>query len=162
MRSASGRWLVIAALGLGCGWLPFLRQRPPIDRTVTVPFGEPGRVSLVTLRGDWLKAAQIASDNYFSYVELSPNPTPLEVCVSRRESYNVEVWAQKDPADGGENDEDAGAPDSGSPFDAAVPRILFVSISLNDVCDLGESPPTDMGSQYAIDTKTWQIVGWRL
>ncbi|HEY8206465.1 MAG TPA: hypothetical protein VIG99_03220 [Myxococcaceae bacterium] len=149
-------------LAFGCGWLPFLRYAQPIERKVTVPFGEPGRVSLVTLRGDWLRAAQIASDDFFRDWEIPPNATPLEVCVSRRESYDVEVWAQTDPADGGEPDEDAGTPDSGNPFGTTVPRILFVSIALNDTCDLGESPPTDMSGQYAIDTTTWQIVGWRL
>jgi hypothetical protein len=160
MRLAAKACLVIAALGLGCGWLPFLR-RPPRDRTVTVPFGEPGRVSLVTLRGEWLRAAQIASDDFFGYMELPPNATPLEVCVSRRENYDVEVWAQRELADGGEQNEDAGTPDSGDSFGTTVPRILFVSITLNDNCDLGDSIVTDMGSQYAIDTTTWKIVGWR-
>src|SRR3954452_2451739 len=124
MRSTSRRWLAIAALGLGCGWLPFLRQTPRIERTVTVPFGEPGRVELVTLRGAWLRAAEIASDDFFRDWETPPNPTPLEACVSRRESYNVNVWMQKELTGGGDNDEDAGTPDSGRPIDAVVPRIL--------------------------------------
>lgn len=167
MIPRSWRWLVVLSLVLGCGLLQLVRGPVPIERKVPVPFAEPGRVSLVSLRGAWLRAAQVATDDYFSGLSTPSKPSSLEECLLRRDSYDVEVWAQEEPRDGGEIDEDAGATDggafdAGNRFDAPIPRILFVSISLHwDACDLGESPVLDIGGQYAIDTTTWRIVGWR-
>jgi len=89
--------------------------------------------------------------------------------VARRESYDFVVWEDRpgDPTrDGGAEmpAADAGSPDGGesATSNAALPRILFVSIDLRPgACDLGESPPLDTGGQYAIDTRSWKIVGWR-
>ena len=156
------QWALITTLGLGCGWLRFVPERPRVERKVAVPFGEPGRVDLISLRGAWLRAAELASASYFGGLVTPPDPTPLESCLLSRENYDLEVWEQQEPADGGEADAAAGRPDAGSIFDAAVPRLLFVTIILHwDACDLGESPPTDLGGNYAIDTTTSQIVGWR-
>jgi len=118
-------------------------------------------MDLISMRGAWLRAAEMVSAAYFGNLEPLSDPSPLEACLRRRESYDVEVWAQQDVA-GGQRDEDAGQSDAGKAFDAPVPRVLFVSIFLHwDACDLGESPPTDIGGEYAVDTSTWQVVGWR-
>jgi hypothetical protein len=165
VRHRSNRWLLVAAtLVVGCSWLRFVEPPLPIERKISVPFGEPGRVDLVTLKGAWLRAAEIASTSYFAGLTAPPEPSPLETCLLRRESYDVEVWEQRAVADGGEavTDADAGTPDAGPASDGLVPPVLFVTISLHPgACDLGESPPSDTGGSYAIDTATWRIVGWR-
>jgi len=162
MTPGTGKWVLVTALALGCGLLKLAPDTPLVARTVEVPFASPRRVDLVSLRGAWLQAAELASAAYFGGLKTPPDPTPLESCLLRRESYNVEVWELQESTDGGEADADAGFPDAGLLFEQPIPRLLFVTISLHwDACDLGESPPTDLGGNYAIDTTTWQIVGWR-
>jgi len=158
----SRNWALVVTLALGCSWLQFAQPPPKVERLIPIPFGEPGRMDLISMRGAWLRAAEMVSAAYFGNLEPLSDPSPLEACLRRRESYDVEVWAQQDVADGGQRDEDAGQSDAGKAFDAPVPRVLFVSIFLHwDACDLGESPPTDIGGEYAVDTSTWQVVGWR-
>jgi len=85
--------------------------------------------------GLMLRAIQLAMDDYLPWDRKLPaGATPLQECLSRRESYDV-----------------AAAP--------GPEGVIFVSIIPNaDMCDIGGPPILDVGANYAIDTRGWRIL----
>ena len=83
-----------------------------------------------------------------------------------RSNYDVTVWSNDPPdVDGGSQELDASVDltDGGdiSRLPGSGGGLLFVTISLRpDACDLGASPPLDLGATYAIDIQGWRIMGW--
>lgn len=85
--------------------------------------------------GTMLRAIQLAMDDYLPWDRKLPSGvTPLQACLSRRESYDV-----------------AAAP--------GPEGILFVTIIPNpEACDIGGPPILDVGASYAIDVRGWRIL----
>ena len=155
-----GIFIALLASSFACGLVDWARRpddRASRRREVPIPFPPQNRVDLVTVRADWMRAAELASADFFTNAPLPADAGEPEKCLSARESYEIVVWTDHPRLDGGQ--EDAGvlpAPGPGRAMD-----LLFVTIGLRpDVCDLGESPPLDIGATYAVDTRTWRIVGW--
>ncbi|NMO23314.1 hypothetical protein HPC49_49910 [Pyxidicoccus fallax] len=119
-----------------------LFQRPP--RPVHAPAAETAGVEFPlalpldgrqVVGGTMLKAIQLAMDDYLPWDRKLPSgATPLQECLSRRESYDV-----------------AAAPGSEA--------IMYVSIIPNaEACDIGGPPILDVGANYVIDTRGWRIL----
>ncbi len=127
-----------------CVWLPscVLFQRPP--RPV---YASPQEVASFTwpkvlpsegrqiLSGTTLAAVQIAMEDFLPW-DIKPHEgaTPTEICLYKRDSYDVVVVP--------------GAED-----------LVYVEIVPRDgACDMGGEIVLDLGAVYAIDVKNWRIL----
>jgi len=151
--------------------LHVFEQRPTREQLVHIPFPLPAARSKVEVSGVWLRAINLAMDDF-----LPPGKeakTPADACLFERENYDVVVVEPEraraveendggtgsEEIDGGESDLDGGqrqGPEQSK-------HLLYVIILLRaDVCQQGDSPLMDAGATYAIDTERWRIVGWSL
>jgi hypothetical protein len=143
---------------------------------VKFPWGSPRET--VRLTGVWLRAVTMALDDFIpeQASELADKDDPMAVCLSRRDSYDVNafVWTP-DVSDAGEADAgewgldemdggsaavlDAG-PDLNSyqPGRPKNPPVIYVQITLAIDCNPGGGPIMDWGALYAIDTVNWRIL----
>jgi hypothetical protein len=136
-----------SALLLLCALLPgcmFFRRPPrPVHATpqeaaaVTFPIDVPNESSL-RVSGTLLAAIQLAMEDFLPWdVQPHKDATPREVCLYKRDSYDVFVTPQ------GED-------------------LVYVDIAPRPgACELGGPPVLDMGATYAIDVKTWRILAVR-
>jgi hypothetical protein len=155
--------LLILAISVGCTALRrIFEQRPPREQLVRIPFPFPPARSKVEVSGTWLRAINLAMDDF-----LPPDreaKSPADACLFQRENYDVVVVEPEGtPAS---EEMDAGTPelDGGErPTPDQAAHLLYVIILLRaDVCEQGDSPLMDAGATYAIDTERWRIVGWSL
>jgi hypothetical protein len=127
-----------------CAWLPacVLFQRPP--RPVYAPPQEAASFTWPKvlpsegrqiLSGTTLAAVQIAMEDFLPW-DIKPHKgaTPTEICLYKRDSYDVVV------VPGAEN-------------------LVYVEIVPRDgACDMGGDIVLDLGAVYAIDVKNWRIL----
>jgi len=147
----------------GCqALLGTFQRRPAREQLVPIPFPFPPAHRRVEVNGVWLRAINLAMDDF-----LPPGKeakTPADACLFVRENYDVVVVEPDDgPAaeglDAGTGESDAGDPPSPAP----LKHLLYVIVLLRaDACQQGDSPLMDAGATYAIDTEQWRIVGWSL
>jgi len=162
------RLLAVLLLVVSGGCTVLLRafeRRPAREQLVRIPFPLPSAHSKVEVSGPWLRAINLAMDDF-----LPPGKeakTPADACLFKRESYDVVVVEPEKappPAEEMDGGGDIQEPDGGQP--AAPDRsehLLYVILLLRaDACEQGDSPLMDAGATYAIDTEQWRIVGWSL
>lgn len=131
-------------LGLLCAWLPAcaLFQRPP--RPVHAPPEEAAKFAWPVafpekdhqfLSGTMVSAIQLAMEDFLPWdIEPHKGATPTEVCLYKRESYDVLV------APGAEG-------------------LVYVTIMLRpEACHEAGEVVLDGGGRYAIDVKQWRIL----
>ncbi|WP_163989835.1 hypothetical protein [Pyxidicoccus caerfyrddinensis] len=119
-----------------------LFQRPP--RPVHAPPEEAAAVEFPLalplegrqiIAGTTLRAIQLAMEDYLPWDRKLPaGATPLQECLSRRESYDVAT---------------APGPEG----------VMYVSLIPNaEACDIGGPPILDVGASYVIDVRGWRIL----
>jgi len=142
---------------------------------VKFPWGWPRET--VRLTGVWLRAVTMALDDFLPEraSELASKDDQEAICLSRRDSYDVNAFAW-DPRASDAGEPDAGAsgaeldggstavadagPDYNS-YQPGMPRnppVIYVSIALAVDCNPGGGPLMDWGALYAIDTVNWRIL----
>jgi hypothetical protein len=127
-----------------CAWLPacVLFQRPPRPvyalpqeaASFTWPKVLPSEGRQI-LPGPTLAAVQLAMEDFLPW-DIKPHKgaTPTEICLYKRDSYDVVV------VPGAEN-------------------LVYVEIVPRDgACDMGGDIVLDLGAVYAIDVKNWRIL----
>jgi hypothetical protein len=133
--------LLLCAWLPGCALFPFL-QRPP--RPVHAPPSEAASVTFPpelpaegrqVLSGPMVVAIQLAMEDFLPWdVKPHAGATPREICLYKRDSYDV-IAA---PASAG---------------------LIYVNIYPRPgACEMGGPPVLDMSATYAIDVNTWRIL----
>jgi hypothetical protein len=114
------------------------RASPQEAAGVTFPLEPLAIEGNVNVAGPLFVAMQVAMEDFLPWdIEPHKGATPSEVCLYKRESYDM-----------------AAAPGSEG--------VVFVQIwPRPGACEMGGPPVLDFGAYYAIDTKTWRILAVR-
>ncbi len=114
------------------------RASPQEAAGVTFPMEPLDIQGSVTVTGPLFMAMQIAMEDFLPWdIQPHKGATPSEVCLYKRESYDMIA------APGPEGQ-------------------VFVQIwARPGTCEMGMGPILDVGAYYAIDTKTWRILAVR-